>query len=89
MPLPVLGTSASLFKIQTHTFIYSTNIGRYGISPGCRIFLSLLTSLTTHPSTELESKYTQFVSCHSRPVWPRVDLGPLARLLNRMEGDGG
>ncbi|GIL82720.1 hypothetical protein Vretimale_8294 [Volvox reticuliferus] len=36
---------------------------------------------------ELESKYTQFISCHSRPVWPRVDMGPLARLLNRMEGD--
>ncbi|GIL55153.1 hypothetical protein Vafri_10748 [Volvox africanus] len=36
---------------------------------------------------ELESKYTQFVSCRSRPVWPRVDMGPLARLLNRMEGD--
>ncbi|GFR52476.1 hypothetical protein Agub_g15045, partial [Astrephomene gubernaculifera] len=35
---------------------------------------------------ELESKYTQFVSCHSRPVWPRVDMAPLARVLNRMEG---
>ncbi|EFJ41453.1 hypothetical protein VOLCADRAFT_107660 [Volvox carteri f. nagariensis] len=36
---------------------------------------------------ELECKYTQFVSCYSRPVWPRVDLGPLARLLNMLEGE--
>ncbi|GLC41538.1 hypothetical protein PLESTM_001212500 [Pleodorina starrii] len=36
---------------------------------------------------ELESKYTQFICCHSRPVWPRIDMGPLARMLNRMEAD--
>ncbi|KAG2435847.1 hypothetical protein HXX76_007042 [Chlamydomonas incerta] len=34
---------------------------------------------------EVESKYTQFVTTHSRPVWPRIDMAPLARVLNRMD----
>eukprot|EP00198_Chlamydomonas_reinhardtii_P002645 XP_001691981.1 predicted protein [Chlamydomonas reinhardtii] len=34
---------------------------------------------------ELESKYTQFVTTASRPVWPRIDMAPLARVLNRMD----
>ncbi|KAG2498182.1 hypothetical protein HYH03_003937 [Edaphochlamys debaryana] len=34
---------------------------------------------------ELESKYTQFVNVWSRPVWPRIDMAPLARVLNRMD----
>ena len=38
--------------------------------------------------TELESKYTQFVVVHSRPVWPRLDFGPLARVLNALEVEG-
>ncbi|KXZ54901.1 hypothetical protein GPECTOR_4g973 [Gonium pectorale] len=35
---------------------------------------------------EVESKYTQFVNVFSRPVWPRIDMAPLARVLNAMEG---
>ena len=31
---------------------------------------------------EVESRYTQFVNLHSRPVTARLDLGPLAELLN-------
>ena len=34
---------------------------------------------------ELEAKYTQFVDFHSRPVFPRLDFGPLASTLNLME----
>jgi hypothetical protein len=34
---------------------------------------------------ELEQKYTQFVSVHSRPVQARLDLGPLAAALNRLD----
>lgn len=30
-------------------------------------------------------RYTQFVSLHSRPVQARLDLGPLARALNRLD----
>lgn len=29
---------------------------------------------------EVECKYTQFVVLHSRPVWPRVNLAPLAEV---------
>ncbi len=43
---------------------------------------------STFTPVELESKYTQFVNVHSRPVWPRVDMAPLARVLNVMEGTG-
>ena len=28
-------------------------------------------------------RYTQFVTVHSRPVHARLDLGPLAKALNR------
>ena len=28
---------------------------------------------------EVECKYTQFVNVHSRPVYPRVDMAPLAK----------
>mmetsp|Transcript_34656 Transcript_34656/g.98191 ORF Transcript_34656/g.98191 Transcript_34656/m.98191 type:complete len:198 (+) Transcript_34656:272-865(+) len=35
---------------------------------------------------EVEAKYTQYVSFHSRPVWPRLDFGPLAKVLNELEG---
>jgi hypothetical protein len=34
---------------------------------------------------EVESKYTQTVAVWSRAVTPRLDLGPLAALLNRLE----
>eukprot|EP00798_Chlamydomonas_sp_ICE-L_P000839 gene839-33570_t len=34
---------------------------------------------------EVESKYTQFVSLNSRPVYPRLDMTPLANLLNTLE----
>ena len=34
---------------------------------------------------EVECKYYQFVITSSRPVWPRLDMGPLAALLNQME----
>lgn len=34
---------------------------------------------------ELESKYTQFVNVHSRAVVARLDLGPLAALLNDID----
>ena len=30
-------------------------------------------------------RYTQFVSLHSRPVFARLDLAPLARALNRVD----
>lgn len=35
---------------------------------------------------EFEYKYTGFVELASRPAKPRIDLGPLAAALNRMEG---
>jgi hypothetical protein len=34
---------------------------------------------------EVESKYTQFISLTSRPVWPRLDMAPLAAVLNQLE----
>jgi hypothetical protein len=34
---------------------------------------------------EVECKYHQFVVTCGRPVWPRLDLTPLAALLNQME----
>ncbi len=34
---------------------------------------------------EVESRYTQFVNLHSRPVTARLDLGPLAELLNAVD----
>jgi hypothetical protein len=34
---------------------------------------------------ELECKYTQFVTLTSRPVWPRLDMAPLAAVLNQLE----
>lgn len=34
---------------------------------------------------EVESRYTQFVSLFSRPVQARLDLGPLAKALNRVD----
>ncbi len=37
------------------------------------------------PRYELESKYTQFVNVHSRPVWPRLDFGTLATVLNQID----
>jgi hypothetical protein len=36
---------------------------------------------------ELEAKYTQFVVLPSRPVYPRLDFGPLASTLNLMESN--
>ena len=36
---------------------------------------------------ELESKYTTFVDLRSRMVPPRLDLVPLAGLLNQLEGE--
>ena len=40
--------------------------------------------LTVYPGNkyELEAKYTQYVQFHSRPVWPRLDFGPLAKVCN-------
>ncbi|WIA42767.1 hypothetical protein OEZ86_008708 [Tetradesmus obliquus] len=34
---------------------------------------------------EVEEKYTQFVQLVSRPTWPRLDLAPLAAVLNKFE----
>lgn len=34
---------------------------------------------------EVEEKYTQFINLTSRPVWPRLDMRPLAALLNKFE----
>lgn len=34
---------------------------------------------------EVEEKYTQFVNVHSRPVQARLDMGPLAAALNRID----
>ncbi|KAF8057677.1 PAP17 [Scenedesmus sp. PABB004] len=34
---------------------------------------------------EVECKYTQFVVLASRPTWPRLDMAPLAAVLNRFE----
>lgn len=41
--------------------------------------------LTLYPGNkyELEAKYTQYVEFHSRPVWPRLDFAPLARVSRR------
>ncbi|KAI8474832.1 MAG: hypothetical protein J3K34DRAFT_406742 [Monoraphidium minutum] len=36
---------------------------------------------------EVECKYTQTVSVTSRPVTPRLDMAPLAEVLNRLETD--
>lgn len=38
---------------------------------------------------EVECKYTQFVNILSRPTWPRLDLGPLAAVLNKFEAKFG
>jgi len=34
---------------------------------------------------EVEAKYTQFITLTSRPVWPRLDMTPLAAVLNQLE----
>jgi hypothetical protein len=34
---------------------------------------------------EVESKYTQFITLTSRPIWPRLAMGPLAAVLNQLE----
>lgn len=34
---------------------------------------------------EVEAKYTQFVVLASRPTWPRLDMAPLAAVLNKFE----
>eukprot|EP00892_Ulva_mutabilis_P003797 jgi/Ulvmu1/178/UM001_0182.1 len=34
---------------------------------------------------EVECKYTSYVNLHSRPVWPRVSMAPLAEALNAEE----
>ncbi|PSC73208.1 monodehydroascorbate reductase [Micractinium conductrix] len=43
--------------------------------------------LTALPGScfEVESRYTQFVCTHSRPVRPRLDMQPLAVALNRLD----
>jgi hypothetical protein len=38
---------------------------------------------------EVECKYTQFVQLVSRPVWPRLDMAPLAAVLNTLEASLG
>lgn len=43
------------------------------------IGLDYVLSLYDGGRYELECKYTQFVAVHSRPVWPRFDLTPLAK----------
>jgi hypothetical protein len=34
---------------------------------------------------EIEAKYTQFITVASRPVWPRLEMAPLAAVLNQLE----
>lgn len=34
---------------------------------------------------EVECKYTQYVNLSSRPTWPRLDMAPLAAVLNKFE----
>ena len=34
---------------------------------------------------EVESKYTQFITLTSRPVWPRLAMAPLAAVFNQLE----
>jgi len=50
-------------------------------SIGCDYVLSMY----DHNRYELEAKYTQFVSLHSRPVMPRLDFMPLATVFNNLE----
>lgn len=38
---------------------------------------------------EVECKYTQFINLASRPTWPRLDLAPLAAVLNKFEAKFG
>jgi len=47
----------------------------------------LLLQLTLYDDNryELEGKFTQCVALSSRPVWPQLDLHPLAALLNKFE----
>lgn len=37
---------------------------------------------------EVECKYTQFIEFWSRGVWPRLDMAPLAEVLNMLEAPG-
>ena len=36
---------------------------------------------------EVECKYTQYVNLHSRPVWPRINMRPLAEVRNSARDD--
>lgn len=54
--------------------------------PGPHALCSLVHPATPpHPPARLSCRYTQFVMLHSRPVQARLDLGPLARALNRVD----
>lgn len=46
---------------------------------------SVLQSARTRRRRRARHARLQFVSVHSRPVWPRLDLAPLAAALNAME----
>lgn len=50
------------------------------------MLLSLQLMMYDDNRYELECKYTQFVHLTSRPVWPRLDMAPLAAVLNQLEG---
>eukprot|EP00887_Chlorella_sp_A99_P000342 scaffold13.g342.t1 len=49
--------------------------------PGCDVVVTLAEG----QRYEVESRYSQFVNLWSRPVWVRLDLGPLAAALNRLD----
>ena len=49
--------------------------------PGCDAVVTVMAGRRY----EVECRYSQFVNMHSRPVWARLDLGPLAAALNRVD----
>ncbi|PRW60398.1 hypothetical protein C2E21_1135 [Chlorella sorokiniana] len=71
------GLGLAVLRLQQPLHYYSA----WSWAIGCDTVLTVL----PWQRYELESRYTQFIDLHSRPVQARLELGPLARALNRID----
>jgi hypothetical protein len=88
----VLSLSVPLFTKLMHTHSSGTTTLSPPIcyqNPPTHPPISPQLSIYAGNRYEIECKYTQTVNYTSRPVTPRLDLGPLAALLNSLEAPSG
>lgn len=74
-------------SLDMHLYMLRTTIPPSTTRPPCHSLLDPSPQLSMYDGQryEVECKYHQFVVTCGRPVWPRLDLTPLAALLNQME----